>query len=364
MGAASGFRRNVGTLTEPIRQSNAILVVVVVRQRAVPIRLGRGRASVPSADSRPARDSGCAGREAPYPRRVPELPEVEVLVRHLSPLLRGRVVREVVVLRTKPLRPTTARSLATRLTGARFLEVGRRAKFLVFELERDGGGRQRLLGHLGMTGRMYLQPTAAQLPKHAVVWMGLGGERLVYEDPRGFGRFTLSLDGLEGLGPEALGVEFTAEHLAEGLGRTAQAVKVKLLDQTLVAGLGNIYAAEALFRAGVPPRTAGRRLVRAQIGRLWQAIREVLTEAIGWGSTVRPDLPGSGRNDARFYYGGEGGEFRTQNLLVYDRAGEPCARCGTPIRRIVQAARSTFFCPGCQRARASGNGRPRRAGHP
>jgi formamidopyrimidine-DNA glycosylase len=198
---------------------------------------------------------------------------------------------------------------------------------------------------------MYLQPKGRPLPRHAAVVLELGRENFVFEDPRGFGRLTLETGALERLGPEALGAEFTADYLGRALGRSSQAVKVKLLDQGLVAGIGNIYASEALFRAGISPRLAARRLKGNQVGRLWAAIREVLSEAIGWGSTVRLFYRGRGRQERLFYFGGAAGpgEFSTERLRVYERAGEPCPRCGRGIQRLRQAGRSTYFCPGCQK---------------
>jgi formamidopyrimidine-DNA glycosylase len=217
---------------------------------------------------------------------VPELPEVEVLVRHLAPLLKGKTIREVAVHREKVIRPGTATSLRGQLTGARFTGVERRAKFLVFELSKSGqklnatgksralllpvGGRQHiaLLGHLGMTGRMYLQPAKAPLPRHAAVSFDLGRTRFVYEDTRYFGRLTTDLSALDALGPEPFADEFSPDYLGAQLKRFAQAIKVKLLDQSLVAGIGNIYASEALFRAGISPRKAAQRLTRAQVQEL------------------------------------------------------------------------------------------------
>jgi formamidopyrimidine-DNA glycosylase len=124
-----------------------------------------------------------------------------------------------------------------------------------------------------------------------------------------------------------------------------------LLDQSLVAGIGNIYASEALFRAGISPKVAAKRLTRAQTERLWQAIREVLAEAIGVGSSISLDFGGGGERDGLFYYGEKAGAEGSgeERFRVYDRAGKPCPVCGRLIKRLVQAARSTFFCPGCQR---------------
>ena len=281
---------------------------------------------------------------------VPELPEVEVLVRSLAPLLTGRTVSAVHVRRPKLLAPTSTRQLTRALVGGRFLGVARRGKYLLFTLQSLAQPAPLLVvGHLGMTGRMFLRPAGTPTTKHAVVVLKLGQEDFVFEDARGFGRFTLDTGALGKLGPEALGPEFTVPYFAQALKRSSQAVKVKLLDQSLVAGIGNIYASEALFRAGLSPRSPARRLKAEQVSRLWRAIREVLDEAIGWGSTVRLDYPGTARRDHLFYYGTVEGEFGTERLRVYDHADEPCPRCGTLIARVVQAARSTFFCPVCQR---------------
>src|SRR6266545_3814759 len=141
---------------------------------------------------------------------MPELPEVEVLVRRLASRLKNRMIRGVEVRRARVLRPTRPAELKRALTGARFVDVARRAKYLTFTLRRAGGGGTfLLLGHLGMTGRMFLQPTTAPLPKHTAVALNLGKENFVFEDTRYFGRFTLDTSTQEGLGPEALGDEFT-----------------------------------------------------------------------------------------------------------------------------------------------------------
>jgi formamidopyrimidine-DNA glycosylase len=201
-----------------------------------------------------------------------------------------------------------------------------------------------------MTGRMYLQPADAPLPKHAAVWLNLGLQTFIYEDQRYFGRLTLAAEGLDRLGPEPLSGEFTSAHLAAALRRSAQPVKVKLLDQKLVAGIGNIYASEALFRAGISPRLAARRLTAGQVWCLWRAIRAVLREAIACGSTIPLNFRGGKAGDRLFYYGRAAGaaDYYAERLRVYDRAGQPCGVCATPIRRVIQAARSTFYCPECQ----------------
>jgi formamidopyrimidine-DNA glycosylase len=283
---------------------------------------------------------------------VPELPEVEVLVRHLGPLLRNRTIRGVRVSRAKVIAPTPLRQFARALRGARFTDVSRRGKYLLFRLRAARRTSPLLLvGHLGMTGRMYLLPAKAPLPRHAAVILELGREKFIFEDTRYFGRFTLDGEAIGRLGPEPLGPEFTAARFGRALARSGQAVKVKLLDQSLVAGVGNIYASEALFRAGIAPTLPARRLTPAQVTRLWSAIRATLKEAIECGSTVPLNYEGTGRRSSLFYFGLAPGapNFYEERLRVYDRAGRPCSRCGAEIKRRMQAARSTFYCPRCQR---------------
>jgi len=283
---------------------------------------------------------------------MPELPEVEILKRHLSPLLPGKNIRAVKVLRQKVLFTTTNRQFVHTLIGARFINVERRAKFLIFKLRKS---KQRkpftLIGHLGMTGRFYLQPTTAILPKHAAVTLNLGRETLVYVDQRYFGRLTLDTAALARCGPEPLSATFTAKYFADQLRRSTRPIKVKLLDQTLVAGIGNIYASEALFRAGISPRRAASRLTRAQTVRLRQAIRAVLRQAIRCGSTIPLNFGTAGDQYDLFYYGKhpDAPDCYEERLLVYDRAGQPCVKCGSKIRKITQAARSTYYCPRCQK---------------
>jgi formamidopyrimidine-DNA glycosylase len=141
------------------------------------------------------------------------------------------------------------------------------------------------------------------------------------------------------------------KEFAEGLSRSKQSIKVKLLDQTLVAGLGNIYASEVLFRAKLSPKLPARKLKPKQVVLLWESIREVLTEAINCGSTVPLNFSGTGKRDGLFYFGrsADTPDFYEERLQVYDRGGKPCLRCGTAILRLVQANRSTYFCPKCQR---------------
>jgi formamidopyrimidine-DNA glycosylase len=282
---------------------------------------------------------------------VPELPEVEVLVRYLDPLLRNKIIRDVDVRRARIITPTSPGRLKRSLRDAQFAGVTRRGKYLLFDLRSlKTAAPVLLIGHLGMTGRMYFLPKDAELPKHAAVVLDLAGEKFVFEDTRYFGRFTLDTSVIQKLGPEPLSAEFSTEVFARSLSKSSQPIKTKLLDQSLVAGIGNIYASEALFQSKISPRISAKRLKVAQIERLRQSVQAVLTKAIEGGSTVPLDYPGADGRDRLFYFGSaEGTASYEERLLVYDRAGQPCVNCGTPIRRIVQAARSTFYCRTCQR---------------
>jgi formamidopyrimidine-DNA glycosylase len=282
---------------------------------------------------------------------MPELPEVEVLARHLRPVLHGQTVRHVQFNRPRILRPTSVAELKRVLTGARFKSLTRRGKYMLFEFRSPALGKNvTVLGHLGMTGKMFVARKSEALPKHAAVVLGLSTGNFVFEDTRYFGRFTLDLSSVEKLGPEPWDQEFSPEVFARELKRSRQPIKVKLLDQSLIAGVGNIYASEALFRARISPRLPANRLKFAQVEELLDAIRDVLSEAIANGSTVPLNF-GAGKSDGLFYFGSASGapDFYTERLLVYDRAKKPCVRCGSPIQRIVQAARSTFFCKECQK---------------
>ena len=253
--------------------------------------------------------------------------------------------------RAKVLRPTSAKQLAAKLTGAKFLHLHRRGKYLLFDLKKNGAGQFTCLGHLGMTGRMFLARQSEPLPKHAAVVLDLGRKQFVYEDQRYFGKLSLDASSLARMGPEPLGNAFTIPTFTAALAGSKRAIKVRLLDQDLVAGVGNIYASEALHRARIKPQLAAGKLKPPQIRALRLALRAVLTEAIRFGSTI-PLHHGSSaqRKDGLFYYGLAEGtpDYYEERLRVYARAGQPCRRCKTTIRRIVQAARSTFYCPHCQ----------------
>ena len=282
---------------------------------------------------------------------MPELPEVEVLARHLRPLLLGKAIRSVAVRREKVLRPTPPARFKKILCGARFLGLQRRGKYLLFELRAEKTREKFfLLGHLGMTGRMYLAPKTEPLPKHAAVILNLGARNFIYEDTRYFGRLTLDPSAAEKLGLEPWAEQWTPGLFHQKLKTSRQPVKVKLLDQALIAGVGNIYASEALFRAKISPRRAADKISVTLAGKLLTAIREVLREAIHCGSTIPLNFAAQ-KTDGLFYFGRAPGatDYYGERLWVYDRAGQPCVKCGFPIKRVIQSARSTFFCPRCQK---------------
>ena len=283
---------------------------------------------------------------------MPELPEVELLVRHLASSLKRLTICDVKVKRAKSIRPTSVRHLRNMLIGTTFKTVIRRGKYLLFEMQpADRDSSFMLLGHLGMTGQMYLKPTCQKQRKHVAVVIDLGHQEFVFEDMRYFGRLTLDETPLKSLGPEPLNDCFNGETLRFSLRRSKQAIKVKLLDQSIVAGIGNIYASEILFQARISPRKASGRLTHKQCDNLAMSIHEILSEAIQCGSTVPLNFSGTDKRDGHFYYGRaeSAANYSEERMLVYGREGDPCSCCGKPVRRIIQSGRSTFFCRVCQR---------------
>lgn len=272
---------------------------------------------------------------------MPELPEVETVRRGLDPYLRGQIVRAVHV-REPRLRWPVPRELPARLSGRRVDKLERRGKYLIVHF--DSG--DRVLLHLGMSGRILVLDADTPLRKHDHVdWELDSGRVMRFHDPRRFGAMLLWPRGedshllLAGMGPEPFSPEFNGAYLyAAARGRSAP-VKTFVMDGRIVVGAGNIYAAEALFRAGIRPGRAAGRLSRADCERLAGHIREVLAEAVELGGTTLRDFAG-----AR----GESGYFQ-QELFVYGRDGEACRRCGNTIRRVVIGQRSSFYCPSCQK---------------
>lgn len=280
---------------------------------------------------------------------MPELPEVETVRRGLAAVLEGRRLARVQTFRPD-LRLPLPVDFAQVLTGKRVLRVGRRAKYLLIEVE----DAPAVLGHLGMSGRMVIAPASEAPPgKHDHVrFLSDEGSLVTYTDPRRFGLFLFAPAAdpeshplLAGLGPEPLDDAFTPAVLAGAFKQRLAPVKAALLDQRVVAGLGNIYVAEALFRAGIAPERAAGSLDKREIAALVPAIKAVLADAIAaGGSSLRDHVQPSG----------ELGYFQ-HRFAVYDREGQPCPGCDCDlsrtggIRRIVQSGRSTFYCSQRQR---------------
>ncbi len=281
---------------------------------------------------------------------MPELPEVEVLCRHLAPRLKRRRIVTSRVLIPRVIRPLSARSFATRLSGATFTSLERRGKYLRMDLTR-AQRRLTLIAHLGMTGRLYLLPRGAAAPPHAAIQFDLGTKQLLFEDPRQFGRMTFDVSALSRLGPEPLDPAFTLSRLRQRLGRSQQSIKVRLMDQSVLAGVGNIYASEVLFEAGIGPHRRTRTLSAEELKRLHRALQRVLRLAVRRGSTIALDFSGRDSRDKLFYFGSFRAAQRDykETLRVYGRQGQACVRCQGPIHRLQQAGRSTFHCPRCQR---------------
>ena len=274
---------------------------------------------------------------------MPELPEVEHVVRALRPVVVGRRILAA-ELKLKRISPEVSRAkFARQLKDLKINAVGRRGKYILFELESGG----LLTTHLRMTGKFVALSSDDKLPPYAHVVFHLDDERrLVFCDMRQFGRMRLVINPerlpkeLISLAPEPLSEEFTESYFLETLSRSRRSLKQLLLDQTRILGLGNIYAVEALFLAGVNPMKAAHRLSKPRARKLYQAIRDVLREAIDAGSTLRIDM--SDGNSSYF-------EAPERFWRVYEREGEPCVRCGTNIRRVVHGGRSTYYCPQCQK---------------
>lgn len=274
---------------------------------------------------------------------MPELPEVEVLRRSLEPHLIGDVVERVEVSNPALREPVDIARLRRAARGREVAALRRRSKYLLIDL--DGGWT--VVVHLGMSGRLTLVPAETPPEPHEHVAFHLrSGRRLRLRDPRRFGVVfavkTAELDAdphFARLGPEPLDPGFSGETLARAAAGRRGPVKAFLMDAGVVVGVGNIYASESLHRAGVHP---GRSVARISGGR-WQRLAEsamaVLRQAISQGGTTLNDFADGEGNSGYFQV----------SLNVYDREGEPCPACGRPVRRIVQAGRSTFYCPGCQR---------------
>lgn len=277
---------------------------------------------------------------------MPELPEVESLRRILVRTAVGRTIVSVRI-GEKRLRRSVAVDFAAALAGRRIVKLSRRAKYLIVELDGD----DVMLVHLGMSGSLTHRQNDFRAddfdPRHDHLEFSLDdASRLVYNDPRRFGMVHLveraalaSTPELQGLGPEPLSREFNADYLAaRARGRTV-AIKNLIMDQRIVAGIGNIYASEILFRAGVRPARRAGRVTRSEVERIAAAVPVILRAAIGSNGTTFRSY-----RDSR----GQPGRFAAR-LRVYGREGKPCYTCSTPIRNVVVGQRASFYCPKCQR---------------
>lgn len=273
---------------------------------------------------------------------MPELPEVETVCQGLQQTIAGKRIERVTLFR-KDIRIPFPRGFASALEGQKIKQIRRRAKYILVDLANG----KTVAAHLGMSGKMLVVPQKSyQKQVHDHVWWEMsGGLRMVFNDPRRFGLMTLvDTETLEQhelfqhLGPEPLSKDFTPAYLAQKLAARTGPIKTVIMDQELVVGVGNIYACEALFRSHIHPQTPAKKAAKKSEV-LVRHIRDVLNEAItSGGSTLRDYVRSSG----------DSGYFQ-HNFQVYGREKKPCFACKTAIKRIVQAGRSTFFCPECQK---------------
>jgi formamidopyrimidine-DNA glycosylase len=270
---------------------------------------------------------------------MPELPEVETIANGLHKRVAGDRIESVWIgSKPEPLK-SPAREISATLEGAQIEQVRRVGKHIVFDLKSAKGpeGSQWIV-HLGMTGRMLVVAPEAEIPRHTHLVAKLAsGRELRFVDPRRFGRLEVRRGSFSGPGAEPL--QITAEDFAQLFHRSKAPIKATLLNQKLLHGVGNIYADEALFRAGVRPRRRANSLTRTELSRLHAGLQKVLKAAIAAGGSSISDYV-----DAD----GEAGFFQIQHR-VYGREGKPCARCKTPVKKIVLAGRGTHYCPRCQK---------------
>jgi len=280
---------------------------------------------------------------------MPELPEVETVVTGLQRRVADDMIDSVWIgSRRQPLKSSPA-AISRALEGKRILRVHRAGKHIVFDLEarertrtnsaaESGKGPSHWVVHLGMTGRILVTEPSAEVPKHTHLIAKLAsGRELRFIDPRMFGRISVHAAGFDPGGVEPL--EISEDRFMELFRGRKTPIKSALLNQKLLRGIGNIYADESLFRAGIRPRRRASKISRAELARLYRAVREVLREAIALGGSSISDYVDSD---------GEEGSFQLEHR-VYGREGEPCSTCGSKIRRVVIAGRSSHYCPKCQK---------------
>jgi formamidopyrimidine-DNA glycosylase len=271
---------------------------------------------------------------------MPELPEVETTRRGILPVLKNQRITEVIV-RDARLRWPVPPEFVQRLTGQCIVDVQRRAKYLLIELEKG-----TVIWHLGMSGSLRVLACGTQPQLHDHIDVELASGRLLrFNDPRRFGCALWTDEDpnqhelIAHLGPEPLSGAFDVDYLASKAKGRSVAIKQFIMNAEIVVGVGNIYASEALFRAGIRPRRAAGRIKRDELQRLVVAIKTVLGDAIKVGGTTLRDYVNAN---------GSPGYFR-QKLFVYERGGEPCRKCKTTVLQIVQGNRSTYYCASCQK---------------
>jgi len=271
---------------------------------------------------------------------VPELPEVETTRRGVEPYLKNRTVKSVTI-RTPRLRWPIPKTLAKKLLGQKILSVKRRAKYLLIETTAG-----TLILHLGMSGSLRISTTGTAYRKHDHFALALSNEKeLRLHDPRRFGAVLWTNEDIDqhpllaSLGPEPLKKDFNADYLFRINQNRKVSIKQHIMNSKIVVGVGNIYASEALFLAGIHPKRAARRISKVRIERLVDAIKSVLTDSIQQGGTTLRDF---------IRENGEPGYF-AQHLNVYGKTGEPCPNCDKVIKQIVLGQRSTYYCSNCQR---------------
>ena len=279
---------------------------------------------------------------------MPELPEVETIRRVLEPAVVDDKIIKIFLRKTRMIRDQSLQFFKKELAGRKILKVDRRGKYLIFRLD-----DKIFLVHLGMSGQIIRvldndlskNTSFSPLDKHThlCLWFSRGTV-LYFRDPRMFGRYILSDPKEESrlfsnLGPEPLGPQFTPSGLYQDLRNRTASIKALLLNQKIVAGLGNIYVDESLFRAGINPATAGGRILKKQAEILYESIKSILTEAVNAGGTSISDFQDPEQRTGKFQY----------NLHVYGREGKACIKCGTPIIKEILAQRGTHWCPQCQK---------------
>lgn len=269
---------------------------------------------------------------------MPELPEVETVARGLHKRVAGDVIESVWIGQRKQPLKSSADEIAAMLEGAKIARARRVGKHIAIDLERNGNRHGQWIVHLGMTGSMLVMPADAPIEKHThLIAKMKSGKEVRFVDPRMFGKLAVTHEPFEAPGKEPLDVGF--ESFVSLFRKRKTPIKSALLNQSLLSGVGNIYADESLARAGIRPRRRAASLTRNDLKRLYDALQKVLNEAIELGGSSVSDYV-----DAD----GERGFFQIRHL-VYGREGEPCRKCKAPIKRIVISGRSAHYCPRCQK---------------